>query len=101
MGATRKRLVIPVFPAPNLCGAHMKSKTKNSRPVPSPERIQQHWTRLCSRIGERRAGSAGDRAAGEYILDQFRAAGLERVHGETFPCVSVEEAHARLAIGHG
>jgi len=79
----------------------MKSKTKNSRPVPSPERIQQHWTRLCSRIGERRAGSAGDRAAGEYILDQFRAAGLERVHGETFPCVSVEEAHARLAIGHG
>jgi len=58
-----------------------------------------HWSSLCSRIGERRAGSAGDRAAADYILDQFRAAGLRGVHGEPFPCVSVVTAKADLAIG--
>ncbi|HYG36686.1 MAG TPA: M28 family peptidase [Clostridia bacterium] len=75
----------------------MKSKLT---PSPSPERIQEHWKQLCSTIGERRAGSAGDQAAGEYVLEQFRKAGLQEVHGETFPCVSVFEAKAELEIGN-
>jgi carboxypeptidase Q len=61
--------------------------------------MRQHWRQLCLSIGERRAGSAGDAAAAEYILDQFRQAGLQAVHGEAFPCVSVHEAQAELAIG--
>lgn len=69
--------------------------------APSKDRIQQHWSHLCTSIGERRAGSAGDRAAADYILEQFRAAGLKAVHAESFPCVSVVKARAELAIGNG
>lgn len=67
--------------------------------APSQERIGSHWRRLCSRIGERRAGSAGDRAAAAYILGQFRAASLDNVQAEPFPCVSVLEARAEVALG--
>ncbi|HTL17061.1 MAG TPA: hypothetical protein VL793_07480, partial [Patescibacteria group bacterium] len=63
--------------------------------------LQQHWFHLCSRIGERRAGSAGDRAAADYLLEQFRAAGLQNVHAEAFDCISVTAAKAELAIGAG
>ncbi len=65
----------------------------------SPERIRAHWFHLCSEIGERRAGSAGDRAAADYILGQFSAAGLAGVHAEPFPCVSVVKSQAEIAIG--
>ncbi len=68
---------------------------------PSIERVQAHWFELCSRIGERRAGSAGERAAADYLLEQFRRAGLEPVFEEPFPCVSVAAAEAELAIGSG
>jgi len=54
---------------------------------------------LCSEIGERRAGSCGDQAAAEYILQQFCDAGLQSVHSEEFPCVSVVNARAAIAIG--
>ncbi len=77
----------------------MNSKSKASAFSLSSERIQEHWNQLCARIGERRAGSAGDRAAADYILEQYRQAGLAQVHGETFPCVSVVEAKAEIAIG--
>jgi hypothetical protein len=67
----------------------------------SRERIQAHWSYLCSEIGERRAGSRGDRKAADYVLETFRASGLSAVHGEDFPCVSVVEARVELAIGRG
>src|SRR5436190_7631902 len=67
----------------------------------SAERINRHWSHLCRHIGDRRAGSEGDRAAADYILQEFRRLGLERVHGDSFPCVSVAEAQARLSIGTG
>jgi hypothetical protein len=76
-----------------------RSKPIPSGPRPSKKRIQQHWSHLCTGIGERRAGSAGDRAAADYILEQFRAAGLSAVHEESFPCVSVVNARADFAIG--
>ena len=77
----------------------MKTEPKVPSLVPSPERMQEHWSQLCTRIGERRAGSAGDQAAAEYILNQFRRVGLQAVHGETVPCVSVHQAQAEVAIG--
>jgi len=67
----------------------------------SAERLRRHWSELCQTIGERRAGSAGDRAASDYIERQFRAAGLSAVHAEAFPCVSVARARAQVAIGCG
>lgn len=69
--------------------------------APSPKSLQRHWTALCRGIGERRAGSAGDRAAADYILEQFRLSGLERVHAESFSCVSVAQAEAEVALGKG
>src|SRR5689334_18366157 len=67
----------------------------------STTRMKEHWSHLCERIGERRAGSPGDQAAAEYVLSQFREIGLQNVHGESFPCVSVAEARAEIAIGQG
>jgi len=64
-------------------------------------RIHEHWSQLCSRIGERRAGSPGDCAASDYVLEQFRAAGLQEVHGEAFPCTTVVRAEAEVAMGRG
>jgi hypothetical protein len=69
---------------------------KDTLPQVSAESIQTHWARLCLKIGDRRAGSAGDKAAAEYVLAQFRALGLQSVHGEPFPCRSV--AHAEAVI---
>ena len=67
----------------------------------SQEEIRRHLDQLCSKIGERRAGTSGDRAAADYILAQFRTSGLAEVHGEPFPCISVTRARAELAIGSG
>ena len=79
----------------------MKKKPSTFRSALSLERIKARWRRLCSGIGERRAGSRGDEAAADYILQEFRRAGLENVHAEPFPCVSVTEARAEIAIGAG
>jgi hypothetical protein len=65
----------------------------------SPERIVEHWNHLCAGIGERRAGSNGDRVAGDLILGYFRQLGLSNVHGEEFPCVTVESAEAEISLG--
>ncbi len=67
----------------------------------SPERLKHHWSELCERIGERRAGTAGDYAASDYVLRHFRTAGLSAVHAESFACVSVARAKAEVAIGSG
>lgn len=67
----------------------------------SPERLNQHWSELCQKIGERRAGTTGDYAALDYVLRHFQTAGLSAVHAESFPCVSVAHARAELAIGRG
>ena len=69
-------------------------------PVDSNE-LRKHWSYLCSKIGERRAGSRGDHAAADYLLTEFRAAGLASVHTEPFECASVVGAKAELRIGTG
>jgi len=68
---------------------------------PSLERIQAHWSELCTRIGERRAGTGGERAAADYLLEQFRQARLEPVVEEPFPCVAVASSEAEVEIGSG
>ena len=73
---------------------------KNSANSASLERIRAHWDVLCAQIGERRAGSQGDRAAADYILKQFQVAGLSCVHLEEFSCVSVVRSEAEIAIGN-
>ena len=75
--------------------------TRKKLPPPSPEQILKHWNELCLKIGERRAGSGGDRAAAQYVLEQFGAAGLARVHGERFSCVSVAHANAEISFAAG
>ncbi len=64
-------------------------------------RIWKHWSHLCNRIGDRRAGSAGEQAAADYILNQFHRAGLQNVHDEPFPCLSVAKAVADIRMGRG
>ncbi len=80
--------------------ARRASKTTPSL-LPRPERLQAHWFELCQRIGERRAGSRGERAAADYLLSQFRQAGLQAVHDEPFPCVTVASAEAEVALAQG
>jgi hypothetical protein len=77
------------------------AKSKTASLSPSRERIQAHWFELCTRIGERRAGTAGEQAAAEYLLGHFRQAGLQAVCAEPFPCVSVASAEAEVALGEG
>jgi hypothetical protein len=77
----------------------MKPKPGRGPFSASLERLQTHLNYLCETIGERRAGSPGDQAAGAYLQEQFREAGLAKVHGEEFPCVSVAAAQAELEIG--
>jgi hypothetical protein len=77
----------------------MKSEPKTPLLAPVPKRIQAHWAKLCTDIGERRAGSAGDQAAAEYLLEQFGQFGLKEVHAEPFSCVTVKQASAQIEIG--
>jgi len=79
--------------------AKLMSAPKLKTALPSRERIQAHWSELCARIGERRAGSAGEEAAADYLLEHFRQAGLQGVCAEPFPCVSVVSAEAEVALG--
>lgn len=66
----------------------------------SPDRIHNHWKALCTRIGERRAGSVGEQAAADYIAQQFTELGLANVHAEPFPCVSLRSAKVEVSIGN-
>jgi hypothetical protein len=43
---------------------------------------------LCQEIGERRAGTAAERRAADYIAQAFHQAGVDRVEIEPFPCNS-------------
>ncbi len=61
----------------------------------------RHWKMLCSDIGERRAGSQGEQAAADYLVQQFRDLGLQETHLEFFPCVSVVRSSAEIAVGDG
>lgn len=56
---------------------------------------------LCERIGERRAGSPGERAACDYIASRFRQAGIESVTQEAFPCISMTQDKVSVQVREG
>jgi aminopeptidase YwaD len=64
-------------------------------------RLRQDWDVLCTRIGERRAGTENERRAANYIAEQFAAAGLGSVQAEEFPCTSLRHAQPRVQARHG
>lgn len=71
----------------------------------SHDALLRDWQTLCTDIGERRAGTPGERRAADYIADEWRAAGLAHVRLEPFPCTSVSELRAEVQkparIGRG
>lgn len=79
-------------------------------PPPSPaspslaadrRRVRRDWDALCRGIGERRAGTAAERRAADYIADRLRAAGLAEVEVLDFPCLSPRGARVELAAREG
>lgn len=58
--------------------------------------LERDWRTLCEEIGERRAGSAAERRAVDFIAAQWRAAGLENVRLESFPCTSLRQAQTEV-----
>ncbi|GMV79994.1 MAG: hypothetical protein AMXMBFR7_11780 [Planctomycetota bacterium] len=66
-----------------------------------PQHLLPHWEMLCNAIGERRAGSAAEHRAAEYLLEQYRRLGCADVRLEAFPCRMLKRAEARIEIPHG
>ncbi|MCX6953443.1 MAG: M28 family peptidase [Verrucomicrobia bacterium] len=65
-------------------------------PALSEASLLRDWRVLCEEIGERRAGSAGERRAAEFVAGRFAALGLRRVATEEFPCTSLARARSRV-----
>ena len=53
---------------------------------------------LCDDCGSRFAGTALERKAGDYVMERFRAFGLQNVHAEPFEMRGWERGPARLSI---
>lgn len=58
--------------------------------------MKRDWRMLCAEIGERRAGTAAERRAVDFIAAEFAKAGLPDVRLEAFPCTSVRRAVAQV-----
>lgn len=56
---------------------------------------------LCATIGERRAGTDAERRAADYIAAGFRAAGIDAVTTEPFPCMSLRRADVDVHVRDG
>jgi hypothetical protein len=66
----------------------------------APAELWRDWRMLCEQIGERRAGTAAERRAAEYVADQFRAARVDGVIVEPFPCNSRRSARIEVHERH-
>lgn len=66
-----------------------------------PSALARDWRVLCDEIGERRAGSAAERRAAEFIAERFAELGLARVVTEEFPCTSLVRARSTVAARIG
>jgi aminopeptidase YwaD len=56
---------------------------------------------LCDACNSRFAGTADERRAGDYIMERFRAYGLENVHAEPFEMRGWERGEAKLTAFEG
>jgi aminopeptidase YwaD len=63
--------------------------------------MNRDWRTLCTEIGERRAGTAAERRAVDFIATEFVKAGLPDVRLEAFPCTSVRRAVAQVHEQNG
>jgi hypothetical protein len=65
----------------------------------SPSRIWKHWNVLCSKIGERRAGSAAEQKAADYLSTQFEKLKLQ-TRQESFPCTYLKHFNVDFRALH-
>lgn len=65
---------------------------------PDPVRIWKDWRVLCEQIGERRAGTAGERKAADFILKSFKESGLQNGELEEFKCKSLRSVQVKVEI---
>src|SRR5436305_13524845 len=63
-----------------------------------PARMEKHWRVLCKKIGERRAGTPGEKAAADYITAEFKRLEISDAHQENFPCTSLRDSRVGLAV---
>src|SRR4051794_10472565 len=76
----------------------MPRQTPLKIPAVDPGRMAKHWRVLCEEIGERRAGSKGEKAAADYLVKTFQELGLASVRAEEFPCVTLESSRVTLKV---
>jgi len=69
--------------------------------APLLAQLTRDWRVLCDEIGERRAGTDGERRAAEYIISQLRAAGADDARSEGFPCTSVRTITSKVMEPRG
>jgi hypothetical protein len=67
----------------------------------APDRIRQDWQVLCGEIGERRAGTAAEHRAADFIAARLAAAGCVCARQEAFPCLSLRAAKVRVSVQEG
>jgi hypothetical protein len=60
------------------------------------DELNRDWKMLCDTIGERRAGTPGEKQAAEFIANSWRQTGLTDVALEPFPCVSMADLSAAV-----
>jgi hypothetical protein len=68
------------------------------KPNPAADETQllRDWRVLCEDIGERRAGSAAERRAADFIAGRCAELGLAPVSVEEFACASLKRARSRV-----
>ncbi len=83
----------------------MKSARRSARPGEtewcSAARLEADWKVLCRDIGERRAGTAGEKSAADYIVAELQRAGVKEAQLEPFPCLSLREGRAEVLERRG
>ena len=68
---------------------------------PIPGRIVSDWKVLCEDIGERLAGTNGERRAADFVADGLADAGCDAVYVETFPCRSRRGSSVAVQVRDG
>ena len=72
------------------------SRSTKKADAPLLDQLTRDWQVLCHDIGERRAGTEGERRAAEYIVEQLRAAGADDARSQVFPCTSVRKITSKV-----
>ena len=70
-------------------------------PPVNQKMLLRDWRVLCEDIGERRAGSAAERRAAEFVARRWTELGLAPPVIEAFPCTSLVRARSRVQAWSG